>query len=112
MRRRPQDAAEQMAADGLRVLAFACRSLLQVPDDLAAEWVESDLTFLGLAGMLDPPRAEARAAVGLCKSAGITPVMITGDHPATARTIAAKLGIIDGGGDVLTGSELGAPARA
>jgi Ca2+-transporting ATPase len=101
-----QDAAEQMATDGLRVLAFACRSLLQVPDDLAAEWVESELTFLGLAGMLDPPRPEARDAVALCKSAGITPVMITGDHPATARTIAAKLGIIDGGDDVLTGSEL------
>jgi len=101
-----QEAAERMAADGLRVLAFACRSFPRVPDDLSAERIESDLTFLGLAGMLDPPRPEARDAVALCRSAGVTPVMITGDHPATARTIATKLGIIDDGGDVLTGSEL------
>ncbi len=101
-----QEAAERMAADGLRVLAFACRSFPQVPDDLSAERVESGLTFLGLAGMLDPPRPEARDAVALCRSAGITPVMITGDHPATARTIAAKLGIIDDDGNVITGAEL------
>jgi P-type Ca2+ transporter type 2C len=107
-----QDAAERMAADGLRVLAFACRSFPELPADLAAELVETDLTFLGLAGMLDPPRPEASEAVALCKSAGITPVMITGDHPATARTVAAKLGIIDGGDDVLGGSELARlPAR-
>jgi len=101
-----QAAAERMAADGLRVLAFACRSFPELPADLGAERIEADLTFLGLAGMLDPPRPEAREAVALCKSAGITPVMITGDHPATARTIAAKLGIIDGADEVLGGSEL------
>ena len=95
-----------MAADGLRVLAFGFRRLVQVPDDLSAEGIESDLVFLGLAGMLDPPRPEARDAVALCKSAGITPVMITGDHPATARAIAAKLGIIEPGADVLAGSQL------
>jgi Ca2+-transporting ATPase len=101
-----RDAAEQMAADGLRVLAFACRGFPQLPDDLGAERIEAGLTFLGLAGMLDPARPEAREAVAVCRSAGITPVMITGDHPATARTIAARLGIIDGGDAVLTGRAL------
>jgi Ca2+-transporting ATPase len=100
------DAAERMAAAGLRVLAFACRKLPRVPDPLTPESVENGLTFLGLAGMLDPPRPEAREAVALCRSAGITPVMITGDHPATARTIAAKLAVIDDPGELITGVEL------
>jgi Ca2+-transporting ATPase len=68
--------------------------------------VESQLVLLGLVGLLDPPRREAKDAVGLCRSAGITPVMITGDHPATARTIARQLGIADDGGTVVTGPEL------
>jgi P-type Ca2+ transporter type 2C len=101
-----QAAAEQMAADGLRVLAFGFRRFVQMPDDLSAARIESELTFLGLAGMLDPPRPEAREAVALCKSAGITPVMITGDHPATARAIAEKLGILQPGEAVLGGSQL------
>ncbi|MFN8627022.1 MAG: cation-translocating P-type ATPase [Candidatus Binatia bacterium] len=98
--------AEEMAAAGLRVLAVACRAWSAVPDDLSSAGVEQRLTFVGLVGLLDPPREEARAAVALCKSAGITPVMITGDHPTTARAIAARLAITDNDAAVLTGQEL------
>ena len=98
--------AEQMAAEGLRVLALAYRIWPDVPEALAPDSVERGLTFLGLVGLMDPPREEARSAVALCKSAGITPVMITGDHPATARAIALRLGIIENHDAVLTGQEL------
>jgi Ca2+-transporting ATPase len=98
--------AEYLAKQGLRVLAFALRRLPQLPDAPDAATVEAGLTFIGLAGLIDPPRPEAAAAVAACKAAGIIPVMITGDHPATARAIAARLGIVDEGGKVLTGSEL------
>ncbi|MFZ3042833.1 MAG: cation-translocating P-type ATPase [Thiobacillus sp.] len=101
-----QDEAEQLAAQGLRVLAFALKRLPAVPDTLDAASVETGLTFIGLAGLIDPPRPEAAESVAACKAAGIIPVMITGDHPATARAIAMRLGIIDEGGRVLTGSEL------
>ena len=79
-----------MAADGLRVLCLAMRRWDALPEELSAEQVEVDLTILGLAGMMDPPREEAREAVALCKTAGIIPVMITGDHPITANTIAEE----------------------
>jgi Ca2+-transporting ATPase len=98
--------ADQMAAEGLRVLAFAYRRWPSVPADPTAGAVERDLAFLGLVGLVDPPRDEARDAVDLCRSAGITPVMITGDHPATARAIAGRLGIIADDGEVLTGEQL------
>jgi Ca2+-transporting ATPase len=98
--------AEAMAADGLRVLALAYRTWPAMPSDLAPPIVEHGLSFLGLVGLIDPPRPEARAAVSVCQAAGITPVMITGDHPATARAIAAQLGIIVDGGEVLTGQRL------
>jgi len=96
---------DAMGARGLRVLAFATRTL---PALSSAEpgVLESSLTFLGLVGMLDPPREEAAAAVALCQSAGIIPVMITGDHPATARNIAQRLGIVHDGGEVLIGSQI------
>lgn len=98
---------ERMAADGLRVLGFAMRSWEAVPDELSPEHVEAGLTILGLVGMMDPPREEAGEAVRLCKSAGIRPVMITGDHPLTATTIAKRLGIIDDDlRAVITGREL------
>lgn len=98
--------ADQMAADGLRVLALAYRLFPEHPQKLTADEIETNLCFLGLVGLMDPPRPEAKAAVELCKSAGITPIMITGDHPATARAIAVRLGIANEGDKVLTGSEL------
>ncbi len=101
-----QGEAGKQAEHGLRVLAFALKRLPAMPDTLDAATLETGLTFIGLAGLLDPPRPEAAEAVAGCKAAGIIPVMITGDHPATARTIAARLGIIDDDGKVLTGSEL------
>jgi len=97
---------DQMADDGLRVLAVASRFWNQVPDELTAEHAETGLTFMGLVGMLDPPREEVRQAVSLCKSAGIRTVMITGDHPLTARSIARRIGIIDDGGKVMTCRDL------
>ncbi|MBC2731894.1 cation-translocating P-type ATPase [Thiobacillus sp.] len=98
--------AERLAAQGLRVLAFALKRLPRVPEALDAATLETDLTFIGLAGLIDPPRPEAADAVAACQAAGIIPVMITGDHPATARAVAHRLGIVGDGGKVLTGSEL------
>ncbi len=98
--------AAQMAVEGLRVLALAYRPFVDRPQTLTADAVETDLCFLGLTGLIDPPRPEAKEAVALCKTAGITPVMITGDHPATAWAIARRLGIVEEGGKVLTGIEL------
>ncbi|HEY0995149.1 MAG TPA: cation-translocating P-type ATPase [Gemmatimonadaceae bacterium] len=96
--------ARQMASQGLRVLAFAMRRLDAIPGEL--EQVEDSLTFLGLAGLLDPPRAEAPDAVATCRAAGIRVMMITGDHPDTARAIAARVGIAGPEAPVLTGAEL------
>jgi Ca2+-transporting ATPase len=96
----------RMAAEALRVLAAAYKPLPAVPD--RADGLESGLIFLGLAGMIDPPRPEAQQAVALCRSAGIRPVMITGDHKLTATAIAEKLGILTEGGRALSGTELDA----
>jgi Ca2+-transporting ATPase len=101
-----QEIAEGMAADGLRVLALAFREWPEPPADLLPETVETGLCFLGFAGLMDPPRPEAAEAVALCKTAGIKPVMITGDHPATARAIARRLSLAEDGDPVLTGQEL------
>ncbi|HWS12682.1 MAG TPA: cation-translocating P-type ATPase [Rhodocyclaceae bacterium] len=98
--------AERMAADGLRVLAVAARRWGALPPDPDADTAERDLVLLGLVGLLDPPRDEAGAAVEECGSAGITPVMITGDHPVTARAIAGRLGILRDGDGVMDGVEL------
>jgi Ca2+-transporting ATPase len=97
---------DHMAADGLRVLAIAMRRWSFLPEDITAEMVERELVLLGFVGLMDPPREEARQAVGQCKDAGIVPVMITGDHPLTAKAIAQRLGIQDQGDSVLTGEEL------
>ncbi len=98
--------AETMAHAGLRVLAVATRSLSERPAEATAESVETELSFLGLVGLLDPPRAGAAEAVRMCQTAGIRVVMITGDHPATAGAVARMLGIVDAGGVVMTGREL------
>lgn len=104
---------DRMSSDGLRVLGIAMHLWDAVPDDLTAENVEINLTFLGLVGMLDPERNEAKEAVKLCKSAGIHPVMITGDHPLTAITIALRLGILEEGNRaVISGRELAALSMA
>ncbi len=96
--------AERMATEGLRVLAVAQRHWPSLPEDTQSQSIESNLVLLGLVGLMDPPRHEAIESVRLCKKAGITPVMITGDHPATARAIAKRLGMEDG--TVMTGAEL------
>ncbi|RJQ50669.1 MAG: cation-translocating P-type ATPase [Nitrospiraceae bacterium] len=99
--------SDRMAADGLRVLCIAMRKWDNLPDDMSDQNVEKGLTILGLTGMMDPPREEAKVAVAMCKTAGIKPVMITGDHPLTARTIANRLGIIeDDTKAIITGREL------
>lgn len=98
--------AESLAEQGLRVLAVARRHHQSVQ---ANEADETDLCLLGLVGLMDPPRAEAAQAVHECLTAGITPVMITGDHAATARAIALRLGIVsDANAPVLTGEDLAA----
>jgi Ca2+-transporting ATPase len=101
-------ASERMAADGLRVLALGMRQWPAPPPALTPEAVEGELTLLGFVGIIDPPRDEAQAAVETCRTAGIVPVMITGDHPLTARAIARRLGIVGDGDAVMTGSELAA----
>jgi len=99
--------ASQLAAQGLRVLALARRHHARLPDTNDIDAVESQLELLGLIALIDPPRPEAQAAVRDCISAGITPVMITGDHPATARAIAHRLGIVPSAdAPVLTGADL------
>ena len=100
------EAAADMARDGLRVLAVAMRRLQDDPAALAPEAIEADETLLGLVGLLDPPRPEAREAVAQCQAAGIRVVMITGDHPATAQAIARSLGIANGADECMTGREL------
>ena len=104
------DAARQintdMSGDALRVLAIAYKEIETVPESPTAEQLENDLTFLGLVGMIDPPRPEARSAVEICKKAGIRPVMITGDHVVTASAIAKELGILENGDLAVTGTEL------
>ena len=102
-----QSVNERMSGDGLRVLGIAMRAWEALPEDMSPEHVEADLTILGLVGMMDPPREEAKEAVSMCKTAGIKPVMITGDHPLTALSIAKRLGILEGGSRaVITGREL------
>jgi len=98
--------AEQLANEGYRVLALAKREFSTLPDPLDAETVEQDLTFMGLVALIDPPREEVPQAVADCLTAGITPVMITGDHPGTAMAIAKRLGITDNDQAMLTGDEL------
>lgn len=94
------------ASQGVRVLAYGYKYLPALPDKFDWTEVESDLLFVGLTGLIDPPREEVKVAIDECKRAGIHPVMITGDHPATAKAIAREIGILDEGGLVMTGAEL------
>ena len=102
-RNRINEINETMAKDALRVLGFAYKELDYKPN---AQELENDLTFVGMYGMIDPPREEAKLAVEKCKSAGIKTVMITGDHKITATAIAKKLGILEKEEEAITGTEL------
>mgnify|MGYP004570446623 FL=1 len=97
------DANEKMAKDALRVLAFGYKELDHKP---MQEELENDLIYVGMYGMIDPPREEAKLAVEKCKKAGIKTVMITGDHKLTATAIARKLGILENDSEAITGDEL------
>jgi Ca2+-transporting ATPase len=98
---------DKMAAEGLRVLGVAMREWETMPDDISPGHVETGLIMLGLVGMMDPPRMEAQEAVASCRAAGIRPVMITGDHPITAKAIARRLGILESdSASIITGREL------
>ena len=99
---------EGMSENALRVLAVACKVIDAVPEKPTSEELESGLTFLGLVGMIDPPRPECKVAVATCRRAGIKPVMITGDHVVTASAIARELGILEEGDRAITGAELDA----
>ena len=95
-----------MAGDALRVLAMAYKELDHEPTDEEMKTIENDLIFIGMVGMIDPPREEVKVAVEKCKTAGIKTVMITGDHKATAVAIAKELGILEKGEEAITGAEL------
>ena len=99
---------EQMSSDALRVLAVAYKIVDEIPAAPTSEELENGLTFMGLVGMIDPPRPEAKDAVAVCRRAGIKPVMITGDHVVTASAIARELGILEEGDRAITGAELDA----
>mgnify|MGYP005841059763 FL=1 len=104
-RNRILQASERLSGAGLRVLAVAFRPLSSLPETVSEEEIERDFTLLGLVGMMDLPRPEAKEAVATCRRAGIDPVMITGDNSLTALAIARELGIADGR-QALTGEEL------
>ncbi len=97
---------EQMAENALRVLGMAYKELDHEPTDDEVKQIEKDLTYVGMVGMIDPPREEVKEAVEKCKKAGIKTVMITGDHKITAIAIAKALGILENEAEAITGSEL------
>ena len=101
-----EEMVNSMSQQALRVLAVATKKLDRLPEDPTPEELENGLTLIGLVGMIDPPRPEVREAVKICRRAGITPVMITGDHVVTAAAIARELGILVEGNEAITGSEL------
>ena len=99
-RRQVLSVAQDMAEKALRVLAIASKP------NVSLDTAQTGMTFLGLAGMIDPPRLEVKSAISICEQAGIRPVMITGDHPVTAQAVARELGLLRDGGRVVTGPEL------
>ena len=97
---------EEMAKDALRVLAMAYKELDHMPTKEEMKNIENNLIYVGMVGMIDPPREEAKVAVEKCKKAGIKTVMITGDHKITATAIAKQLGILENDDEAITGAEL------
>ncbi|MFR1214008.1 MAG: HAD family hydrolase [Acutalibacteraceae bacterium] len=95
----------KLSEQALRVLGFAKRNIDELPEN-DSEDLEWNLTFLGVAGMIDPPRKEVAESVRVCREAGIRTVMITGDHKVTAFAIAKELGICQEGDSVISGEEL------
>ncbi|MEO0078220.1 MAG: cation-translocating P-type ATPase, partial [candidate division WOR-3 bacterium] len=107
LRRRIEAANDRLARNGMRVLGLAVRPLDELPAIVDESTVERSSTFVGLAAMIDPARPEVKDAVATCRSAGIRPMMITGDHPLTARYIAAELAMAGPDSRIVTGAELG-----
>ncbi|EAE5658189.1 cation-translocating P-type ATPase [Listeria monocytogenes] len=103
---------DSFAEDALRVLVVAYKKYAEMPTDLSSEALETDLTFAGMVGMIDPPRPESKAAVLAAKKAGIKTVMITGDHIVTASAIAKEIGILTDGDKAITGAELAEMSEA
>ncbi len=101
-----KEANLNMAQKALRVLAAASTFITEIPNVVSPQTVEKELVFFGMVGMIDPPREEAKIAVTQCKTAGIKPVMITGDHKITAKAIASSLGICEENDNILTGAEV------
>ncbi len=101
-----KEITENMSENALRVLAIGYKEIDEIPETLESETLENGLEFLGLVGMIDPPREEAKVAVATCRNAGIKPIMITGDHVVTAKAIAKELGIFVDGDMAITGAEL------
>jgi Ca2+-transporting ATPase len=98
---------ESMSKSGLRVIGFSAKEINELPAEIQPHLIEKEMQFIGLVGLIDPPRDEAKIAIQDCKTAGIVPVMITGDHPLTAASIARQLGIIDRDDQkVVTGIEM------
>jgi Ca2+-transporting ATPase len=106
LRERIVSANNGLAQDGQRVLGVAFRPFDEMPADTEEKALENEMTFIGLVGMIDPPRPEVKEAVKTSQTAGIRPVMITGDHPLTALRIAQELGIAGEEGQILTGKQL------
>lgn len=97
-----------LSSQALRVIAVAYKEIDSVPTTAVSDDLENGLTFMGMVGMIDPPRPEAKDAVAVCRKAGIKPVMITGDHVVTASAIAKELGILEEGDKAITGAQLDA----
>ncbi|MEN8243099.1 MAG: cation-transporting P-type ATPase, partial [Chloroflexota bacterium] len=106
VRERILEANDKMAAQALRVLAVAYKVVRNIPAELSVEEVETDLIFVGLLGMIDPPRSEVRDSIAVARKAGIRTVMITGDYAKTARAIAESIGLLIPGNKVHTGADI------
>ena len=111
-RERIEAANNRLAKDGLRVLGMAVHRMPELPSSWTPEAIEKGMVFVGMVGIIDPPRPEVKAAVDKCRTAGIRAVMITGDHPLTAYTIARELGIAKDGSKVLVGHDLSRMSQA